>query len=670
MGATQWWFYVDGETSPRLSLTHEELFGGQFPTVPPLSDTVSGGFYSYLPIPFSRSLRVMASVTPFTPSSRKYYHLNYSQYPAGTEVASFATDLTDPERLAVTAVTNNWGDMAGQLRGTVRSQGEPIERTVRPGETFVWLERTGSGLLESFSIDLQFDETTTQAVRSAMLRQLALRIFWDDRKTPSVNVPLGDFFCNAFYRREFAALPLGLVDGTYVCRFPMPFERAVRAEIVNDGRTPVKITCRHKLSETTRLQPVRYFHAGWSQSSENGRPLGILSTKGKGHFVGVYLNAIGMDGNWFILEGDEVIRVDGETKPSWHGTGLEDFFNGAWYYFGIFDLPLHGLVEKAPIRTGQYRFLVNDAIPFEKRIDVSIEFGAHNRSRGYMSSVAYWYQEKPATGGSGVPPPEQRFPPPDPLEPHALMGQVFELERIGHLAEARERCLIYAEKFGDQLASRLVELRAAAYLEALEGLEAAKPVYDRIAATDEQAVATQAKALLWFHTNPQNAFVTSHANARYVLYLDGTKIAEGENPAFLAIAPRVLTPGEHVLTAEVTPIRGDAWLSVCVRTHKGDYHSDGAWEYCKTKPAGWPLAEGGEWEAVKQPGLDEMLPRMNTWQFAPNAFIGTQSKKQLLRAWYGWDRQSGQNTVYFRSKVTVPADSVSGKGKDPDSQNS
>ena len=43
------------------------------------------------------------------------------------------------------------------------------------------------------------------------------------------------------------------------------------------------------------------------------------------------------------LEGDERISVDGSRSPQIHGTGLEDFFSGGFYFIrGAFTLPTHG----------------------------------------------------------------------------------------------------------------------------------------------------------------------------------------------------------------------------------------------------------------------------------------------------------------------------------------
>src|SRR5262245_47651115 len=56
-------------------------------------------------------------------------------------------------------------------------------------------------------------------------RDLILRMYWDGEKTPSVEAPLGDFFCNGWRTRtNILALPINVnPSGGFNCYFPMPF---------------------------------------------------------------------------------------------------------------------------------------------------------------------------------------------------------------------------------------------------------------------------------------------------------------------------------------------------------------------------------------------------------------------------------------------------------------
>lgn len=210
------------------------------------------------------------------------------------------------------------------------------------------------------------------------------------------------------------------------------------------------------------------------------------------------------------------------VTPTLHGTGLEDYFSGAWYYFGIFDLPLHGLVEKAAMSTDQYRFHLLDAVPFKRKFFLQFEFGKGNLSKGYMSSTSYWYQDPPVGTDRPLPPVALRYPPDDPLAHGKIMARIFEHERIGHLEEARDRCLVYTQRFPGHTYTDIIRLRAQAYEEVLADQPIGQDAYTPWT-TDAPAspAVQQAKALSWFYENPEHALLGAHARGPYKVYVDG-----------------------------------------------------------------------------------------------------------------------------------------------------
>ena len=92
--------------------------------------------------------------------------------------------------------------------------------------------------------------------------------------------------------------------------------------------------------------------------------------------------------------------MDGSRYPQIHGTGLEDFFNGAFYFGGgPFTLPTHGnpsQVLESPRRPGRnlrsaYRLLLGDAITFYDGIHFTAEHGPTNSSPADLSSLVFYY---------------------------------------------------------------------------------------------------------------------------------------------------------------------------------------------------------------------------------------------------------------------------------------
>jgi hypothetical protein len=95
-------------------------------------------------------------------------------------------------------------------------------------------------------------------------------------------------------------------------------------------------------------------------------------------------------------EGDEMIWIDGDKKPTINGTGTEDYFGHAWGMQG--NAGLYSGSSLSMDYTGGYQtcyvFHMVNPIRFRKGIKVSIEHGTGNNLSGYYSSVAYWYQKE------------------------------------------------------------------------------------------------------------------------------------------------------------------------------------------------------------------------------------------------------------------------------------
>jgi len=78
-------------------------------------------------------------------------------------------------------------------------------------------------------------------IDSQWYRDLILRMYWDDETIPSVESPVGDFFCNGWKTRTVInALPINVnPSGGFNCYFPMPFRKHARITIEN--RAPLDV---------------------------------------------------------------------------------------------------------------------------------------------------------------------------------------------------------------------------------------------------------------------------------------------------------------------------------------------------------------------------------------------------------------------------------------------
>jgi hypothetical protein len=250
------------------------------------------------------------------------------------------------------------------------------------------------------------------------LRRIVMRIYWDNEPRPSVEVPFGDFFGSGFRYRQYVSQFLGMTSGGYICYFPMPFERSARIEITNETRQEIDgflYQIDYQKFEGALESDVAYFHAQWNRSIRTNYDSNfvLLRAEGKGHLVGVNLNIQSYDGKLAFLEGDEMIYVDGEKRPSVQGTGTEDFFSGGWYFSqGEFSGPYGGLIYKNDSlgQVAAYRHHILDPVPFKKSIRVTMEHGHGNQEVADYSSTVYWYQMEPHKPFPRFPIAGQRIP--------------------------------------------------------------------------------------------------------------------------------------------------------------------------------------------------------------------------------------------------------------------
>jgi hypothetical protein len=295
---------------------------------------------------------------------------------------------------------------------------------------------------------------TCGANEPAWPRRMVLRMFWDNEETPSVEVPLGDFFgIGHGIIKNFTSLPLTMSPAGgrgFNSFFPMPFAKGARIEVLNEGAPGVPLYFYVDYEGYDALEGgLARFHAqwrrqnpcqGWGEDITRERLPEVWSTpnldgkdnyiileaEGRGHYVGCNLNidCFARQKNDWYGEGDDMIFIDGEGfPPSLHGTGTEDYFNTAYCPQEVFSAPYHGLTVYSGTpdwpwkgKNSVYRFHIEDPIHFEHSIVVGIEHGHANNLSNDYSSTAYWYQEEPHLAFPVMLPLAERLPrPSEPL---------------------------------------------------------------------------------------------------------------------------------------------------------------------------------------------------------------------------------------------------------------
>ena len=389
--------YLDGAEKPVVDLRFKDYFNRKNrPFVyPSLVNHVSSGANCYVPMPFQKSCKIVAE-----PNWGNYYHFTYTTFPKDTVVPAFRRDLTTEEVVALadadTKLTAGLGsDPAGVREG---DSTRTSKLSVAPGKTATVAKLKGPAAITAIKVKL--DPAWAKAAWTGM-RQIALQIWWDGEKEPSVWCPLGDFFGTAPGVNLYKSLPLGITtDGAY-CYWYMPFAKSALVELVNEGSSPCPIEIAVTQAPLTRpVSELGRFHAKWHRDAflpaepERRIDWPMLKTTGRGRFCGVMLHVYNPKGGWWG-EGDEKFWVDGEKFPSTFGTGSEDYFGYAWCNPGLFQNAFHNQTYNQHGNAGSIsvnRWHIADNVPFQTSFEADIEKYYPNGKPTLYASVAYWYQ--------------------------------------------------------------------------------------------------------------------------------------------------------------------------------------------------------------------------------------------------------------------------------------
>ncbi len=278
-------------------------------------------------------------------------------------------------------------------------------RFVDPGKSLTLVDYKGCGMVTRFWLTLPgwfyryWDPEAT--VDPSVLRLTILKIYFDGATEPSVLAPVGDFFGMGHMEyRHFTSKYLGMSSGGFYCYFPMPFATGFRLEIENlhaSEQAEIFININYRMLSALPDDAGRFHCAFACGDLQGGDPIRIADIRGRGHFAGCALSIQGKVANALsFLEAPEFIYVDDDAEPSIAGTGLEDYFNGGWYFRnGEFCCETHGVPLKDPLRAmvSMYRFHDADRIGFEKRFSMTfVNPWKKERLRPFAySSTAYYY---------------------------------------------------------------------------------------------------------------------------------------------------------------------------------------------------------------------------------------------------------------------------------------
>ena len=120
-------FYIDREDKICFSISYGDLFSGEvYPFVLPLCGNQLGGFYSYIPIPFAESCKIILRA-----KKTQFHQIQYKMFPPGTEVQSFSPLFTEQEKKVVAEIKALWSKSKKSIHDYYKSPAQKIEKSVR-----------------------------------------------------------------------------------------------------------------------------------------------------------------------------------------------------------------------------------------------------------------------------------------------------------------------------------------------------------------------------------------------------------------------------------------------------------------------------------------------------------------------------------------------------------
>ncbi|MFO7946035.1 MAG: glycoside hydrolase family 172 protein [Armatimonadota bacterium] len=288
--------------------------------------------------------------------------------------------------------------------------------TLPAEETTEIADISGSGVISHIWI----------TVKEQAYRNCILRIYWDGEDSPSVEVPLGDFFCCGHSKRtKVNSMPICVnPSGGFNSYWPMPFRDGARITVQNQWHEDISGFFYQVTYQQMEVpDDAAYLHAQWRRSmGSRQQPEHVIldGIEGRGQYVGTYLAWTQFSDGWWG-EGEVKFYIDGDSEyPTICGTGTEDYFGGAWCFGDTFSTPFLGYPlwerqEETVPKHGLYRWHIMDPIRFDEDLRVTVQELGWWPNRAYepltddIASVGYWYQMEPHAAFPDLPPVHLRW---------------------------------------------------------------------------------------------------------------------------------------------------------------------------------------------------------------------------------------------------------------------
>ena len=301
-------------------------------------------------------------------------------------------------------------------------QGWKVRPFLKPkaGETVTLMDVEGPGVIQHIWM-------ATETKWAGNGRACILRFYWDGEETPSVEVPLTDFFAvghDLFAPVNSLAVIVNPASALN-CYWPMPFRKHAKVTFTNESSRDLNLLAfQITYVETEVPAEAGTFHAQWRRAvTDRANPDYVILDRvtGKGRYAGTFLAWTQLSDGWFG-EGEIKFYMDGDTDfPTICGTGTEDYFCGSYGFPEVYSTAYVGNTlkhsgENGPPKWSLYRWHILDPICFQQDLRVTIQAlgwwpnGKFQPLADDVASVAYWYQAEPHATFPKLPPLAERWP--------------------------------------------------------------------------------------------------------------------------------------------------------------------------------------------------------------------------------------------------------------------
>lgn len=271
-------------------------------------------------------------------------------------------------------------------------------------------------------------ENETQRKAEAA-RGIILEINFNDCPTPSVRVPLADFFADGCCGQamNFGNEFIEKAPHSYNCFIPMPFKKSAIIRLINEtGNDYMNYTFVEYEQFPIWDNSLGYFHATWKRVAfqlNDKTNMKFFHVDGTGHYLGrawsVSTDEPFFNDFHFVMEANNEFRLEGETEPRLDYLGTEDSFSFSWGFPKEYAGPYAGMnfIKKDQISNTSmvsiFRFYGSSPIQFNNSLDLNVNWSkeehflknpefmkpmmaVHKANGGWIdyATTDYWYQKE------------------------------------------------------------------------------------------------------------------------------------------------------------------------------------------------------------------------------------------------------------------------------------